>query len=79
MDLANPSVVRWNLGVPPGDKPEIDNGDEICLENLNQFIHNEACTIWAEWFIVKRQIHLVFFIIIGRWKWNLSFTYTPND
>lgn len=51
--LAGEGAVGIEPGVAPRDQPEIDGGDEIVLEDLDQVVDYEVCTVRTESFVVE--------------------------
>ncbi|KAM2518359.1 hypothetical protein PS1_033165 [Malus domestica] len=51
--LAGEGTVGIEPGVAPRDQPEIDGGDETVLEDLDQPVDNEVCTVRTQSFVVE--------------------------
>lgn len=50
--LANKSIVFSELGITPWNELEIDDGDKVEVEELNEAIDDEIGTVRAQAFIV---------------------------
>ena len=42
--LACPTAVVNAMSIPPGNQPEIDDGNEICFKHFSELIHDEVST-----------------------------------
>lgn len=46
-NLAIEGVVVSDFSITPRNEVEIDDGDEVGFEELDQVIDNEVCAVWA--------------------------------
>lgn len=58
-NLTNDVAVWFNPSIAPGNHSEVDNGDETRLEELDEMVHYEICTIRAESLVVDRHGYLL--------------------
>lgn len=67
-NLAKEGVVRLHNSVAPWNHPEVDDGIETPIKELDHMVHYEVCTIRAESFVVDRKSDVL--SITHKWRYK---------